>query len=162
VNFIDYCLLITNLFMKQKVKEEIESKTLAVSRVTRVTAGGKQLGFKAVVVVGDRKGSVGLGTGKARDVSLAVEKGINNAKKNMIKIPLMNDTILYDVTAKVGASRVLIRPQFKGKKIVAGSVARAICDLAGIQNISCKILSRSKNKLNNAKALMKALNTFIK
>lgn len=143
-------------------KEEIETKTLEISRVTRVTAGGKQLSFKAVVVAGDRKGKVGIGTGKGKDVVQAIEKGIYSAKKNVMEISIVDGTILYDVCAKVGASKVLIKPQSKGRGIVAGGVARVIFDLVGIKDISCKIISRSKNKLNNAKAVIKALHAFAK
>ncbi len=146
----------------RKKKEELETKTLEISRVTRVTAGGKRLSFKAVVVAGDKKGKIGVGVGKGKDVVQAIEKGVYNAKKNIMEILIVNDTILYDVCAKVGSSKILIRPQFKGRGVVAGGVARVICDLAGIKDISCKIISRSKNKLNNAKAVIKALNTFVK
>ena len=147
-------------FKKQqfgRIKEEFESKLLDLVRVTRVTGGGKRLRFRAVVVVGDRKGSIGLGIDKGKDVSQAVAKATRRAKKNLIKIAIKENTILYEVQAKLGPAEILLKPQRKGRGLVAGGVVRTICDLAGIKDISSKILSRSKNKLNNARATIEAL-----
>ncbi|MCD6500540.1 30S ribosomal protein S5 [bacterium] len=136
---------------------EFESQLLDLSRVTRVTAGGKQLSFRAVMVVGDKKNKVGVGVAKGRDVAQAVEKATRAAKKNIITIPIFAETIPHQVESKFGPARVLLRPQKKGRGVVAGGVVRVICKLAGIKNISSKLLSRSRNKLNIARATIKAL-----
>jgi len=148
------------VFKKQqfgRTKEEFESKLLDLARVTRVTGGGKRLRFRAVVVVGDRKGSIGLGIDKGKDVSQAVEKATRRAKKNLITIAIKENTIPYEVQTKLGPAEILLKPQRKGRGLVAGGAVRTICDLAGIKDISSKILSRSKNKLNNARATIEAL-----
>jgi len=140
-----------------KPQDEFESKLLDLTRVTRVTAGGKQLRFRAIIVVGDRKGKIGLGVSKGLDVSQAIEKATRTAKKNLILVPINKEgTIDHEVEAKFGPSVILIKPQRKGKGLVAGGTVRTLCQLAGIQNISSKILSRTSNKLNNAKATIKA------
>jgi small subunit ribosomal protein S5 len=148
----------TNRLTQQpKTKEEFESKLLDLARVTRVTAGGKQLRFRAVVVIGNKTGSVGVGVAKGRDVAQAVEKAQRLAKKNLIEVPIFEDTIPHEVEAKYGPARVLLRPQRKGRGLVAGGTVRVICHLAGIKNISSKLLSRSRNKINIARATIKAL-----
>jgi len=136
---------------------EFESKLLDLARVTRVSAGGKNLRFRAVVVVGNKAGSVGLGVAKGLDVSQAVEKATRLAKKNIITAPIINDTIPHEIEAKFGAAEVLLRPQKKGRGLIAGGTVRVICNLAGIKNISSKVLGRTRNKLNNAKATIEAL-----
>ena len=140
-----------------KTKDEFESKLLDLARVTRVTAGGKQLRFRAVVVVGNKNGRVGVGVNKGKDVAQAVEKATRLAKLNIIEIPFIGETIPHEVKAKFGSSEVLLRPQIKGRGLVAGGVVRVICTLAGIKNISSKLLSRSRNKINIARATIKAL-----
>ena len=145
------------MFIKQQEKREYEQKLLDVARVVRVMAGGRRFRFRAVVVIGDRKGKVGIGVAKGQDVSIAVEKAVTDAKKNMIKVSLIEGTIPHTVEAKFGSSKVLLKPGIKGKGIVAGGAIRAVCDLVGVQNVSGKILGRSKNKLNNAQATIKAL-----
>lgn len=140
-----------------KPQDEFESKLLDLTRVTRVTAGGKQLRFRAIMVVGDRKGKIGLGVSKGLDVSQAIEKATRMAKKNLFEVPINeNGTIDHEIQAKFGPSVVLLKPQREGKGLVAGGTVRTLCQLAGIQNISSKILSRTSNKLNNAKATIKA------
>ena len=146
----------------QKPKDEFESKLLDLARVTRVTSGGKRLRFRAVMAVGDKKGKIGIGVDKGKDVAQAVEKATRVAKKNLITVVIVEDTIPYETEAKFGSSKVLLKPQRKGRGLVAGGVVRTICDLAGIQNISSKILSRSKNKLNNAQATILALKKICK
>jgi len=138
-------------------KEELDSKLLDLARVTRVTKGGKRLRFRAVVVAGDKKGKVGLGVAKGLDVAQAVEKATRLAKKNLITVPIIDDTIPHMVMAKFSAAKVLLKPQQKGRGLVAGGTVRVICQLAGIKNISSKILGRTRNKLNNARATIKAL-----
>lgn len=138
-------------------KREYEQKLLDVARVVRVVAGGRRFRFRVVIVIGDKKGKVGVGVSKGQDVSLAVEKAVTNAKKNLIKVPFKNNTIPHEVDAKFGTAKILLRPGVKGRGIVAGGAVRVICDLAGIENISGKILGKTKNKLNNARATIKAL-----
>lgn len=138
-------------------KDEFESKVLDLARVTKVTGGGKQLRFRAVVVVGDRKGKIGVGVAKGADVSLAVEKSTRLAKKNLIEVPMIEQTIPHEVWAKYGPARVLLRPQAKGRGLVAGGQVRVICSLIGIKDVSSKLLSRSRNKLNIAMATIAAL-----
>lgn len=138
-------------------KDEFDSKLLDLARVTRVTGGGKRLRFRAVVIAGNKKGKIGIGIDKGRDVSQAVEKATRRAKKNLITVFIADGTIPHEVEAKYGPARILLKPQKKGRGLVAGGAVRTICDLAGIKNISSKILSGSKNKLNNARATMEAL-----
>jgi len=142
------------------VKDEFESKLLDLARVTKVTGGGKTLRFRAVVAVGNKNGKVGLGTSKGLDVSQAIDKATRFAKKNIITVPIVQGTIPHEVEAKYGPSKVLLKPQQRGRGLVAGGTVRIICDLAGIKDISSKILSRTTNKLNNAKATMVALQTL--
>ena len=144
-------------FSKFAKKDEFDSKLLDLARVTRVTGGGKRMRFRAVVVVGDRNGRVGLGVDKGKDVAQAIEKSTRRAKKNLIKITIINDTIPHETEAKFGPAIILLKPQQKGRGLVAGGVVRVVCELAGIKNISSKVLSRTKNKLNNAKATIEAL-----
>jgi small subunit ribosomal protein S5 len=142
---------------KEEGKEEFESKLLDLARVTRVTAGGRRFRFRATVVVGNKAGKVGVGIAKGLDVAQAVEKATRKAKKNLIAIPVIEGTIPHDVYAKFGAAKVILRPQKRGRGLVAGGTVRVVCSLAGIKNISSKILGRTGNKINNAKATIKAL-----
>ncbi len=138
-------------------REEFESKLLDLARVTRVAAGGKRMRFRAVVVVGNRAGSVGVGVAKGLDVAQAVEKSTRMARKNLIKVLIVNNTIPHAVEVKFGPARILIKPQRDGRGLVAGGTVRVICALAGIKNISSKILGKTGNKLNNAMATILAL-----
>ena len=147
---------------KNEIKDEFESKLLDLSRVTKVTGGGKTMRFRAVIVAGNKMGKVGVGAAKGLDVSQAIEKATRVAKKNLRDIPMLNGTIPFEVEAKLGPSRVILKPQMKGKGLVAGGTVRIICSLAGIQDISSKTLSRTRNKLNNAQATMKALSKLNK
>ncbi|MBI3631344.1 MAG: 30S ribosomal protein S5 [Candidatus Staskawiczbacteria bacterium] len=142
---------------KERVNDGFESKLLDLARVVRVTGGGKRLRFRAVVIAGDKKGKIGIGVDKGRDVSQAIEKATNKAKKSLVSVIIVDGTISHEVEAKVGPARILLKPQKKGRGLVAGGAVRSICELAGIRNISSKILSGSKNKLNNARATMEAL-----
>jgi len=143
--------------VKATEEKEFESKLLDLARVTRVTAGGKHFRFRALIIVGDRNGRVGVGVAKGLDVAQAIQKATRVAKKNIIEIPIVNGTILHEVEAKYGAAKVLLKPQRKGRGLVAGGTVRVICELAGIQNISAKVLSATTNKINNARATIKAL-----
>jgi small subunit ribosomal protein S5 len=140
-----------------KKKDDFDSKLLGLARVVRMTAGGRRLKFRAVMIVGDKKGKVGVGVSKGLDVAQAVEKATRLAKKNLITVPIVNDTIPHEVNSKFGAARILLKPQRKGRGLMAGGTVRVICRLAGIKNISSKVLGRTKNKLNNAKATLNAL-----
>lgn len=142
---------------RERVNDGFESKLLDLARVVRVTGGGKRLRFRAVVIVGDKKGKVGIGVDKGKDVAQAIEKATNKAKKNIVSVVIVEGTISHEVEAKVGPARILLKPQKKGRGLVAGGAVRSICELAGIKNISSKILSGSKNKLNNSRATMEAL-----
>jgi small subunit ribosomal protein S5 len=141
----------------EKPKDEFESKLLDLARIAHTRAGGKKMRFRAVVIVGDKKGKVGLGVAKGADVQLAVEKATRLSKKYLIEVPIVNQTIPYQVSAKIGAARVLLKPQKKGRGLVAGGTVRVVCTLAGIKNISSKLLGRTGNKINNARATMAAL-----
>lgn len=138
-------------------KPEFETKTIGVRRVTRVVSGGRRFALHVTMVAGDRNGRVGLGTGKATDTQLAMEKALKDAKKNMIKFVLDDKkTIKHEVEAKYDTAKIWISPN-KGKGLIAGSSARVILNLAGLQNVTAKFHGGTKNKLNNARATMKAL-----
>jgi len=140
-----------------QVKPEFDNKLLEIRRVARVVSGGRRFSFSASLVVGDRKGRVGVGVGKATDTPIAIEKALRDGKKNIFSIPLSKQSsILHAVDAKYGASHVMLAPA-PGKRIVAGSSVRVVLELAGITAVGTKILSRSKNKINNARAAIKAL-----
>ena len=140
-----------------RVKPEFDQKILNIRRVTRVVAGGRRFSFSVALVAGDKKGSIGLGLGKAGDTALAINKALRNAKKNMIKLNLNKTmSIPHELSAKFSSSHIILRPN-KGRGLVAGSVIRDIVKLSGMKDITGKILSNSKNKLNNAKAVMSAL-----
>ncbi len=141
----------------RKKKDEFDSKLLDLGRVDRMTAGGRRFRFRALMIVGDRKGKVGMGIAKGKDVAQAIEKATAKAKKSLIEVPMVDETIPHTVKAKYGAARILLKPQMKGRGLVAGGTVRVICNLAGIRNISSKVLSRSVNKINNSKATLKAL-----
>lgn len=150
-------MVIRMITKTEKPKEEFESKLLDLARVAHTRAGGRKIGFRAVIVTGNKQGKVGVGVAKGKDVALAVEKATRLAKKNLIEVPIIEDTIPHEVTAKFGPAEVLLRPQRKGRGLVAGGTVRIVCTLAGIKNISSKILGRTGNKINNAKATILAL-----
>jgi len=138
-------------------KPEFDQKILDIRRVTRVVAGGRRFSFSVALVAGDRRGRVGLGLGKAGDTSLAINKALRNAKKNMLKLKLTKTmSIPFPLQAKFGSGRAMLMPN-RGRGLVAGSVMRDIVNLGGIKNVTGKIMSSTKNKLNNAKAVMEAL-----
>jgi len=138
-------------------KDEFDSKLLDLARVTRVSKGGRHFRFRAVMVVGDKAGKVGVGVAKGTDVAQAIEKATRLAKKHLITVNIVEETIPHEVEAKFGAARIMLKPQRKGRGLVAGGTVRVICTLAGIRNISSKIITRSSNKLNNAHATIEAL-----
>jgi len=142
---------------KEAPKDEFESKLLDLSRVAHTRAGGRKMRFRALVIIGDKVGRIGMGLSKGSDVALAIEKANRLARKNVIQVLITGNTIPHEVFAKVGAARIILRPQRKGRGLVAGGTVRTICALAGIKDISSKILSRTGNKINNARATMEAL-----
>ncbi len=143
-----------------RAKPEFDQKIINIRRVTRVVAGGRRFSFSVALVAGDRKGSVGLGLGKAADTALAINKAVRNAKKNMVKLNLTKTmSIPHELSAKFSSSRVVLIPN-KGRGLVAGSVIRDIAKLSGMKDVTGKILSDSKNRLNNAKAVMEALSVI--
>ncbi len=149
--------------MKEKELENIEvfeEEVISIRRVTKVVKGGKNLRFSAAVVVGDKKGKVGLGKGKAREVPLAIKKAVADAKKNMIDVPILNDTIPYYSIGKFGAARVVLRPASAGTGVIAGGSVRVIMELSGIKNILTKSL-RSKNTFTVARATINGLKDLI-
>ena len=144
----------------ERVKPEFDQKILNIRRVTRVTKGGKRLSFSVATVAGNRKGSIGVGTGKAGDTSLAIDKAYRSAKKNMMHLALTKTmSIPHDVSAKYCSGTVLMMPA-PGRGVSAGSAVRSILELAGIKDVTAKIISPSKNKLNIARASIEALRAF--
>lgn len=141
-------------------KPEFDSKTISIRRVTRVVSGGRRFSLSVALVAGDRNGRIGLGTGKAMDTQVAIEKAMKAAKKNMIQLRLSkNKSLIHDVNAKFKSSEVMIMPN-KGRGLIAGSSARSILSLAGLNDVTAKFYSGTKNKLNNARATMKALESI--
>jgi len=143
-------------FRKNKPQSEYEQRIIDLARVTRVMAGGKRLRFRACVALGDRKGKIGWAVAKGADVAIAVSKAANKAKKYMVKIRLVDETIPHKVEAKFKAAQVMLKPAVKGTGIIAGGAVRQILELAGIPNIYSKILGGS-NKISNIQATLKAL-----
>lgn len=140
-----------------RARQEYEQKIISIRRVVRVMGGGRRFSFSVAMVIGDKKGKVGVGIGKAGDTQLAIEKAMRDAKKNLMVVPLnKNQHIPHDVQTKYASSEVMIMPA-PGRGLVAGSSVRTVLELAGVKDVTAKIFSRSKNKLNNAKAAIEAL-----
>lgn len=140
----------------QPIKREFEQKVIEIKRVTRVVAGGKRMRFRALVVIGDKKGRVGVGLRKGADVSEAVAKAVNAAKKTLLTVNLHNGTIPHEIKFKYKASVVFMKPALPGTGIIAGGAIRSVLDLAGVKNILSKMLG-SANKSNNVMATYLAL-----
>ena len=136
--------------------EEFEQKMVDIARVTRVMAGGKRMRFRACVAIGNKKGRVAIGLAKGADVTGAVTKAVNKAKKEFIDIPIVNETIPHEIYQKLGAAKILLKPAKKGRGIIAGGVVRIVLELSGVKNVTSKILGTG-NKVNNAKCAMEAL-----
>lgn len=137
-------------------KKEFEQKTIEVARVTRVVAGGKRMRFRALVVIGDKKGRVGIGVRKGVDVSEAVNKAVNTAKKSMITMPLIDGTIPHEIKVKFKSSVVFLKPAKPGTGVIAGGAIRQVLDLVGVKNVLSKMMG-SSNKINNVMATYLAL-----
>ncbi len=143
-------------FKGKKEKPEFEQKLLDLARVTRVVKGGRRFRFRATLVIGNRKGKVGVGVGKGSDVTDAIGKAFDDAKKNMITVAIKNNTIAHAVEHKKGSAKVILKPAKEGRSIVAGGAVRAVVDFAGIRDIVSKSLGTA-NKLNVARATVEAL-----
>jgi small subunit ribosomal protein S5 len=137
-------------------ESELKEKMVAINRVAKVTKGGRTFSFSAIVVVGDENGVVGHGLGKAKEVTEAITKGIDDAKKNLIKVPILRGTVPHTQKGKFGGAEVLLKPATEGTGVIASGAVRAVCDGAGISNILTKC-HRSNNPINVVKAVFDGL-----
>lgn len=143
-------------FERQPSQDGFEEQIVQINRVSKKTQGGNKIGFAALIVVGDKKGKVGVGLGKAGDVSSAIKKGVTLAKKHAIHVPITNGTIPFEFYIKLGAAKVLLKPAPKGSGVIAGGAVRSVVSLAGIENISSKVLG-TDNQASNVYATIEAL-----
>ena len=148
-------------FRQKREKPEFDQQIVDLARVTRVTEGGKQLSFRVCIIIGDRKGRVGYGIAKGKDVQIAVGKAVLQAKKNMIRVPFVHETIPHRVEAKFKAAKVMIKPAPRGSGIISGGATRTILELAGLPNASSKMVGKTNNKVTNVKATFAALQSFL-
>jgi len=143
-----------------RARPEFDQKIIDIRRVTRVSAGGKRFNFSVAMIAGNRNGSVGVGLGKGGDTAIAIDKAFRNAKRNMINLKLKpGNTIAHEVYAKYSSARVTVMPA-KGRGVIAGSAARHVIELGGVRDVNAKLLSPTKNQLNIARAMLKALSFF--
>jgi small subunit ribosomal protein S5 len=142
-------------FKGKREKPEYDQKLLDLARVTRVVKGGRRFRFRATLVIGNKKGKVGVGVGKGTDVSDAIRKAFDDAKKSIITVPIHKDTIPHEIVFKSRSARIILKPAASGKGVIAGGAIRSVVDLAGIKNITSKSLGTS-NKLNVARATVEA------
>jgi small subunit ribosomal protein S5 len=148
-------------FREDKPKSEYEEHVLQVDRVSRTVKGGKRMRFRALVIIGNRAGKIGMGVGKASEVVDAVAKATTFAKKHILEIPIVNDTIPFPIEINNGAAHLILKPAKAGTSVIAGGTIRVICNLAGIKNLVAKILGTA-NKINNAQTTLQALETISK
>jgi len=142
---------------QEKERDGFNESVLDLRRVTRVVAGGKRFRFRATVVIGDSKGTVGVGVAKGADVQQAIQKAKSAAKKSLITFKIVNNTIAHEVKAKFSAAQVLLRPAKEGHGLMAGGAVRAVMSLSGVKDVTAKCLGGTKNKLTNAMATIEAL-----
>lgn len=135
---------------------EFVEDIVQVNRVSKKTKGGNKIGFSVLVVIGDKKGKVGVGLGKAPDVASAIRKGLAIGKKNMVEVPIIKGTIPFQIRIKLGAAKILLKPAPAGSGVIAGGAVRSVVAAAGIQNISSKVLG-TKNQASNVYAALEAL-----
>jgi small subunit ribosomal protein S5 len=145
----------------ERPQDEFDQRIVDLARVTRVMAGGKRMRFRATVVIGNKKGKIGVGVAKGADVTMAVTKAVNVAKKNLIDVPIVNETIPHEISEKFGAAKVMLKPARRGRGVIAGGAVRIALELAGVKNVTSKILG-SNNKVNIAKCTIKALDNLKK
>lgn len=145
-----------NFARKPAEEKEFDERVIKISRVSKKTKGGNQIGFSALMVVGDKKGRVGVGLGKSGDVVTSIRKGIKKAKKKLINVPLDGTTVPFSITVKRGAGKVMLKPAPKGSGVIAGGPVRAVVEAAGIRDISAKVLG-SKNQASSVYATFEAL-----
>ena len=143
----------------EKPVSEWEERVVQISRVTKVVKGGKKLSFRAIVIVGNKKGQVGVGCAKASEVIVAIQKAIADGRKNLITVPIFKTTIPHPITGRSGAGSVMLRPASEGTGVIAGGAVRSVLELAGIEDILSKSLG-SKSPLNAANATMEALKSL--
>jgi len=146
-----------NTFKRERPKDDFKEKVLDLRRVTRVVAGGKRFRFRTTLVIGDEKGSVGVGLGKGVDVQASIEKAKIDARKNLIRINLKGRTIAHEITSKFSAADIIIKPAKEGNGLKAGGAVRVVLALAGVKDATAKCLGRTPNKLTNALATIEAL-----
>lgn len=145
----------------EPVESEWKEQVVQIRRVTKVVKGGKKLSFRAIVIVGNKKGQVGMGVAKAAEVIIAIQKAVADARKNLISVPLFNTTIPHMITGRSGAGSVVLKPASKGTGVIAGGAVRAVLELSGVENILSKSLG-SKSPLNAANATLNALKSLRK
>ncbi|PIR93703.1 30S ribosomal protein S5 [Candidatus Falkowbacteria bacterium CG10_big_fil_rev_8_21_14_0_10_39_11] len=143
-----------------RAENEFDQRVIDLARVTRVMAGGKRMRFRACVAIGDGKGRLGIGLAKGADVAIAINKAVNKAKKKMITVPIVKNSIPHRVDIKLKASKLMLKPAPEGTGVKAGGAIRVMLELAGIPNVVGKIMG-SNNKINNAQALILALDSFL-
>lgn len=143
-------------FFKDKPNDGFEEKIVQVNRVSKKTKGGNKVGFSVLVVVGNKKGKVGVGLGKGPEISSAIKKGVLLGKKHAIDVPIINGTIPFDFSIKLGAAKVMLKPAPRGSGVIAGGAVRSVVSACGIENISSKVLG-TKNQASNVYATIEAL-----
>lgn len=145
-----------NNFQREQSIDGFEEKIIQVSRVSKKTKGGNKIGFSVLMVVGDKNGKVGVGLGKAPDVSSAIRKGTSVARKHLVEVPIINTTIPFRIDVKLGAAKIMLKPAPRGSGVIAGGAVRNVVTAAGIENISSKVLGTS-NQASNVYATIEAL-----